>query len=347
MKSQVNILLPDLSYSSPRNKAGVRHHLYDLYTSVFHGQDTRVYPTEKVQNILYSAIRDLFRVRSGSLNVVTQGYSVLTVYAAALLWKDIRIIVHTWKVPGFSDKRITASVYDYLLDKVINKSMMVVVASKKQERQIRLLYPDVQTFFAPVTVDTKFWSPGEDTTRLLSRYGLKENNYILTVGGNDRNEEICMKVAERLGVPYIRVTKNQPVIDHVKAVEKALNKPGITTILSNISDTDLIALYHNAFVVLLPTITRTNPAGLSSLVEALSCASVVVVENDLAEGYVIDGENGMVLTDLNVDSIVERIKDIGDVMRTNLKTKARDYAVNTLTSDLVASRLHKLLKSCK
>ncbi len=343
MKSQINILLPDLSYSYVRNEAGVRHHLYELYTKVFGGQNVNVFPTRKVNNILYSAIRDFIKIRPGSLNVVTQGYSVLATYAAAMIWKDIRIIVHTWKVPGFSDDKITAYIYDYVLSKLISKSLMVVVASKKQERQMQVLFPSVSTFFAPVTVDTGFWSPKTDSHHLLVKHGLKESAYVLTVGGNDRNEEIGMKVSGLLGIPYVRVTKNQSVIDNVKTVEKKLNMSGMTILLSNISDADLAILYQNAFVVLLPTITETNPAGLSSLVEALSCGAMIAVGSDLAEGYIVDGEHGIVFRSHNVDDIVDRLNCIGETVRETIKGNARDHAVRSLNSDLVAANLQKAL----
>jgi len=343
MKSQVNILLPDLSYSHARNEAGVRHHLYELYTKVFNGQNVNVLPTRKVHNILYSAIRNLFKISPGSLNVATQGYSVLTTYAAAMIWKDIRIIVHTWKVPGFSDDKITAYIYDYVLKKLISKSLVVVVASKKQERQMEVLFPSVPIFFAPVTVNTEFWTPKTNIDRLLVKCGLKESGYVLTVGGNDRNEEVSMRVSGLLEVPYVRVTKNQSVIDHVKVVEKKLNMSGMTIILSNISDADLAILYQSAFVVLLPTITETNPAGLSSLVEALSCGALLAVGDDLAEGYIVDGENGIVFRNQNVDDIVDRLKAIGETVRKTLRDNARDYAVSSLNADLVAANLQKAL----
>jgi len=343
MKSQVNILLPDFSYSYARNEAGVRHHLYELYTKVFSGQNVNILPAIKARNILSAAIRSFFTIRSGSLNVVTQGHSVLATYAATMIRRDIRIIVHTWKVPGFSDDKITAYIYDYILRKLIRKSLIIVVASRKQERQLKGLFPSVPTFFAPVTVNTEFWMPKTNIAPLLVTYGLKESSYVLTVGGNDRNEEIGMRVAGLLGLQYVRVTKNQSVIDRIKVVEKELNMSGMTIILSNIGDADLRVLYQSAFVVILPTITDTNPAGLSSLVEALSCGAMLAVGADLAEGYIVDGENGIVFRKQNVDDIVERLKGIDEMMRKTLKDNARDYAVSSLNSDMVAVSLQKAL----
>lgn len=344
MTSEVNILLPDLAYSAPRNEAGARNHLYELYTKVFSNQNINVLPANKIRNILSGAIQNFFKISPGSLNVTTQGYSVLTIYAAALMRRHIHIIVHTWKVPGFSDKNITAYIYDYMLRKLISKSLMVVVASKKQERQIQSLFPSLPTFFAPVTVDAEFWRPKTEMGHLLVKYGLKQGGFVLTVGGNDRNEEVSMRVAGALGIPYVRVTKDMLVIDRVRAIEKKINMPEMTIILSYISDEDLTVLYHEAFVVLLLTVTETNPAGLSSLVEALSCGAVVAVGSDLAEGYVVDGNNGIVFRNWNVDDISKRLKSVGGGMRNRIRANARKYAIRSLNSTSVANDLRNYVK---
>ena len=343
MKHQTNILLPDIMYVIKRNESGVNHHLFELYSKVFNGPKVSILPVRGGHNILYSAILNFLKISPGSLNVVTQGYSVLTMYVASLILRDIRIIVHTWKVPGFSDNRITAHIYDYMLGRLVRKSLIVVVASKKQERQVKELFPFVLTFFAPVTVDADFWNSKKNTLCTLAKNSLNQDGYVLTVGGNDRNEEVSMGVAKLLGLSYVRVTKNQSVIAHVKAVEKKMNMTGTTLILSNISDIDLIALYHNAFAVLLPTITENNPAGLSSLVEALSCGALVAVGRDLAEGYIVDGSNGVVFNDQNVVDIVEKLRCISDELRQSLKDNARKYAVRMLNSDLIAADLQKVL----
>ena len=343
MKLRVNILLPSFRYTIMRNDTSVRHHLYDLYTKAFNLQNVSILPKKKVSSILAGAIKNWAQIESGTLNVVTQGYSVLAVYAATVFRRDIHIIVHTWKVPGYSDKKITAYLYDFFLGRLISKSLMVVVASKKQERQINTLFRSIPTFFAPVTIDPMFWRAAPNNNSILTKYGLKESGFLLTVGGNDRNEEISMRVAELLGIPFVRVTINQSVINHIKVLEKKLNISKETIILKNISDADLIALYNCAFVVLLPTITETNPAGLSSLVEAMSCEALIAVPNELSEGYVSDGETGIVFKNQNHDVIAGRLKGIDGEKRKYLKKKAREYAVNSLNSNVVAANLKKSL----
>ena len=170
---------------------------------------------------------------------------------------------------------MTARLIDFCLRRVIARSRLVVVISKKQERQIRVLFPNVPAFFAPITVDSQFWTPEASQPDVLTRYNLEAHRYVLTVGGNDRREKTSLQVAAALGLDYARVTKYESIIKTVKEAEQRLSLIGKAKILQQVSDIDLISLYHYAYMVLLPTVTRTNPAGLSAIVEAMSCGSLV------------------------------------------------------------------------
>jgi len=344
LRRRANIFLPNLSYISPRNRSGIRHHLFDLYSNVFDGQVVTVLPVDNVHNLLLKAALNYSKIVSGSLNVVTQGYSVLSSYAAMLTMPDIHIIVHTWKVPGHTDGRLTSKIYDYFLSQIIKKSVLTVVASKKQEREIRALFPHVRILFAPVTVDSTFWTPECDQPDVLEKYNLEKDRFILTVGGNDRYEEISLGVAEWLGVQYIRVTRNKSIVNLVRETERKMGLSGKTIILNNISDTELISLYRNALIVLLPTKTKTNPAGLSSLVEAMACGGIIATHRDLAEGYIVDNVNGLLLNDYDINNVAKRLENIGGKTRLLVKANARKFAVKSLNSELVAANFKAVLR---
>lgn len=344
---EVNILLPDISYIRPRNQSGTVHHLYDTYSQVFDNQEVRVLPIDNIQNIYLKSLVNYHKIKGNSLNVVTQGYSVLSTYAAALMKPNIEIIVHTWKVPSYSDNRVTAKINDFFLRQIIKKSILVAVASKKQERQLRDLFPYVPRCFAPVTVDSSFWNTESAKISILEKYLLQQERFVLTVGGNDRREEFGMLAAQRLKVKYVRVTKNQPIVDLVRQTERKLGLSGTTLILNGINDSDLISLYRHALVVLLPTITRTNPAGLSSLVEAMSCGGIVAAPYDLAEGYIIDRQNGLWLNSYIVNEFARKVEDMNDFCRNEVRANAQKFAQTVLNSEVVARHIRYVLEKSR
>ena len=343
IKRHINILLPALTYMYPKNSSGTRHHLIDLFSKVFKDYPLTVLPLDKIRGIFFKSIVNFFKIASNSLNVAMQGYSVISTFMAMYTKRNIKIIVHTWKVPGYSDDKLTAKIYDYFLKKIIQKSVLTIVASKKQERQVKTNFPQIPVFFAPVTVDCEFWNPKFKQVELLDKFNLKKNKFIITVGGNDRNEEVGLTLAEKLDVQYVRITRNKKIIELVREPEQKLGMPGRAIILDDVSDLELISLYRYADVILLPTVTETNPAGLSSLVEGMACKGVVCAPAALAETYIVDNENGLLLDDYNTDKISERINGLCEEKRLIIKENARKFAIESLNSELVANNLRKVL----
>ncbi len=343
---KVNLFLPDISYAKPRNSSGTRHHLFETYAKVFETSELAIFPVDGSRSLVARTLQNYFEIESATLNVVTQGYSVLSAYAAQKTKKEIHTLVHTWKVPGVSDGSHFSKIYDYCLANLIKRSLLTIVANKKQQRELQTIFPEACVHFAPVSVDSKFWTNEQVDMDLLQSYGLKKQEFLLTVGGNDRNEELGILVSDKLGMQYVRVTRNQVIVELIQRTEAKLGTENKTLILNNISDAELLSLYQNAFLVLLPTITRTNPAGLSALVEAMSAGGVVMVHENLAEGYVIDNWNGLTIDNYNVDYVVERIS-CSVTNRASISNNARQFAVDTLNSVVVAAGIRKCLNESR
>lgn len=100
-------------------------------------------------------------------------------------------------------------------------------------------------------------------------------------------------------------------------------------------------LYKGAFVVCLPTITRTNPAGLTALVEAMSCGGVVAIPAEIGEGYVEDGVSGFLL-DQEPGVLAGRLRVAGARMQ-QLRVAARETAQGTLNVVTVATQLRNAI----
>jgi glycosyltransferase involved in cell wall biosynthesis len=292
----VNLFLSTYTWTRPLNAFGVRQHVAALYEEVFRGCDVRVYPKGPTGHLGSEVLKHLPALLAGDINVLAPDYPVVAGALASWVRRNPGFIVHTWKVPGFSDKRATARAHDYLLRRVIDRARAVVVVSQTQKRQLEGLGVACPIVFAPVSVDALFWHPepaGMD--KVLGQFGLARGNYVLTAGGIDRDEIYAARLARQLGLPYVRASWNLDSAERARRELARENLESHSTILTNPSDVELRALYSGASLVCLPTRTSTNPAGLTSLVVAMSCGAAVAVPETIAEGYVEDGINGLVL----------------------------------------------------
>jgi len=336
----VNIFLSSFVWSQPRPGSGIRHHVLDLYSRVFSNEGYVVYPTRPVSFDILGALWHLTKFKSGTFNVVTQGYPVIAAFLALLLGMRVRLIVHTWKVPGHTDDRLTARLYDLALDRLIRSADLVVVASEQQRRQLSEKYPKIRICFAPVTVDCEYWSPDRDAEgdpAVLSNFGLKRERYVLTVGGNDRDERFGILLARELGLKYVRATNDRQLVGQVAAIRDELGAADVAKVLLNVSDGELRVLYRNAYIVCLPTFTRTNPAGLSALVEAMACGAVVAVPASIAEGYIEDAINGFVLSEHPKD-FSYRLTGLQSQF-SSVRRRARQTAVKELAQETIAEHV--------
>ncbi len=340
----VNVFLSSYIWTLPLNVFGVRQHVAALYEDVFRGCEVRMYPKGPTNNPLAAGIRHLPALLAGEVNILTQGYPIVTGALASWVMRNPGLIVHTWKVPGVSDERFSARAYDFLLRRVIDRAHAVVVVSMTQKRQLEALGVSCPVVFAPVSVDSQFWHPEpvgwED---VLLHFGLLPRGYVLTAGGPDRDELYAAKVASMLGLAYVRASWD------IRTAERArsqLSREGLerhSHILVNPSDVELRALYSGARLVCLPTVTNTNPAGLTSLVVAMACGAVVAIPETIAEGYVEDGTNGLVLEGGADDFAARLISESDDLP--SIRQLARKFAEIKLNNFAVAQQVRDQFQS--
>lgn len=334
----VKLFLSNHVWTAPLNAFGVRQHVAALYEEVFRGSEIRVYPKNREGGLLVNGLRHLPALLSGEINILTPGYPILTGALATWVSRNPRLIVHTWKVPGLSDERMSARAYDFLLRRVINRARAVVVASKNQGRQLKALGVSCPVVFAPVSVDSQSWrADPEGLDDVLLNFGLAKHGYVLTVGSTDRDETYAATVASRLGLLYVRATYDIHTAERALVQLARENLESHTRILIRPSAVELRALYAGAWLVCLPTLTRTNPAGLTSLVEGMACGAAVAIPETIAEGYVEDGTNGLVLKG-SPDDFVARIHSIHDKLPL-IRQKARQFAEIELNNLTVAQQV--------
>ena len=340
----VNLFLSTHVWTLPLNAFGVRQHVAALYEEVFRGCDVRVYPKRPTGRLLVDVLRHLPALLAGEVNVLAPDYPVVAGALASWVRRNPGFIVHTWKVPGVSDERLSARVYDYLLRRVIDRARAVVVVSMTQKRQLEALRVPCPVVFAPVPVDCLFWHAdpvGMD--HVLTHFGLSKRGYVLTAGGIDRDEVYAAKLASVLGITYVRASWNADSAERARLQLARENLESHSRILINPSDVELRALYAGAWLVCLPTLTRTNPAGLTSLVAAMACGAPVAVPETIAEGYVEDGTNGLLLRGAPAEFAARLLSEKDKL--TLIRQMARKFAETRLNNLVVAQRVRAQFQS--
>jgi len=320
----VNVLLSSRIWTLPRNTEGVRHHVKALYEETFRGRDVRFMPIGPDHGLLRDGLRHVSTLLGGSINVLTPGYPVVAGALALTLRSDLNLIVHTWKVPGYSDDRVSARLYDAMLTRVIRRARAVVVASHVQKRQLEATGLNCPVIFSPVTVDTNYWHPlPKDRDSVLASFNLTNDGYVLTVGGNDRDEVYGARMAKSLGLLYVRASNDKGAIINAGLELDRYGFHDNYKLLISPTDNELRALYGAARVVCLPTHTATNPAGLTALVEALACGALVAIQPSLAQGYVVENENA-IFTD--TDPEVLRNTILNSTLVNKIRMAAHEHA---------------------
>ena len=338
----VNLFLSTHVWTLPLNAFGVRQHVAALYEEVFRGCDVRVYPKRPTGRLLTDVLRHLPALLAGEVNVLAPDYPVVAGALASWIRRNPGFIVHTWKVPGVSDERLSARIHDHLLRRVIGRARAVVVVSMTQKRQLEAIGVTCPVVFAPVSVDCRFWhaDPVDD---VLAHFGLAKRGYVLTAGGIDRDEIYAAKLASLLGLSYVRASWDVDSAERARLQLARENLEGHSRILINPSDVELRALYAGAWLVCLPTLTKTNPAGLTSLVAAMACGAAVAVPETIAEGYVEDGTNGLVLRGAPAEFAARLLSEKDELP--SIRQMARKFAETRLNNLTVAQQVRAQFQS--
>lgn len=111
--------------------------------------------------------------------------------------------------------------------------------------------------------DTDFWTPGGDG----------EGDYIFSIGNDGRRDyELLMKVAEKVDMPFIVVTRlkiKETIPPNVRLIAGDLRQ-------ELLSDMEVRDLYRKAKLVIVPLLDTLQPSGQSVCLQAMACQKPVI-----------------------------------------------------------------------
>jgi hypothetical protein len=301
-------------------------------------------------NMIREGWRYSRRIRQAPLAAVVQGYATFAARLAGVGLRGRRpqIIIHTWKVPGTGATRLSARLMDRVLAGVIQSSSLTVLVSPEQKRMIESLYPGVPTAWVPVAADTHWWTPGPPQTDMLERLGVSPGQFLLVGGDVDRNEDVPVQVAAKLGRPLVRVTKDPRTAANADAAFKRLGARDARCVC-RARWTELRDLYRCAWAVLIAPTTSQHPAGLTTLSEALaSGAPVLFPRSPTAEGYLRHGDNGVLFDAMQPHDILTACRTLDEAgVRARISAAARRTCDELLNLERAAQILSDRLRELK
>lgn len=154
--------------------------------------------------------------------------------------------------------------------------------------------PD-QVTFLPYPVDHEFFKPS----------ALLLGDTIFCPGDHLRDERIVSAIQDAGLAQVIRSSRNKSVAEY----HGRLGNGVLVVQCQKMSE--ILDLYHRSRVVVLPVVPDVIPAGITAMLEAMSCQRVVVVPNGkAAAGNLEHGETGIVLGDRSPAAWVRCIHEL-------------------------------------
>ncbi len=279
-------------------------------------------------------------LRRCAVTAVCQGFGVMALNMAKCWPGSSQTITHTWKVPGIGPTHLGARLNDLLLARAIRRSRLVVVVTDHQAGQMAERFPGTPVANIPVAADTDFFRPGLPTTDVLTGAAVEPGEYVLCVGDIDRDEDLPVQLALKLGRPLVRVTRDPRTGERAKEAATRLGLQRVS-ILQRIPYPALRDVYANCFLLLTTPTKSYHPAGLTTLTESAACGVPILFPRSVTtDGYLTDGVDGLLFDEMSLDSILPVARKLEDAaFRQRLCVGARAKAETRLNLDAAGAVL--------
>jgi starch synthase len=236
----------------------------------------------------------------------------------------------------------------------LNKTMYSTLAKKAKVNSGKMA-------IVPNGVDIDFFRPGLKDERILSKYGLKEQNYILFVGrvSPEKGVHVLLRAFKHISNelpnsfnlvivgPLTGAYNTAQQSSYAEAIVRyAREKPGERVIFTGAIDKNsLRILYSNAYCLVLPSLAE---AFGMVLLEAMASGTPPI--GSTAGGIpdiIIDGVNGLLFRKEDWKDLANKLLMLiqDKSFRDKLAHNAREYAEKSFSWNIVAEKIREIYNS--
>ena len=244
--------------------------------------------------------------------------------------KDVALSLGLWKrLKGFSKPFVVAIEYrlmppihgwqgklrKWLIKEAYRGVDLLVSNSRLQVEPFRNKLDSTRVIYCPRGVDIRYFDPKSSYSLPVSfaSWGNFKKT-ILCPGDMERNDPLLLDSIADLPVRLYRVTREPKVVGRVQRLLSEPSRRLLRTrvkILFDIPWHKLRALYATSDLVVIPVDSSTQPAGLSSLLEAMAMGRPIVVSRGLSShGYVRNGKEALVVEPNSIDALRGAIQSL-------------------------------------
>jgi glycosyltransferase involved in cell wall biosynthesis len=211
-------------------------------------------------------------------------------------------------------------------------SAVVCVGRNQQDFFSRILPPD-RIFFAPLGVDTEYFTPP-------ATFESRDENLCLIVGSNYRDYPTLRGVIELIA--YLRPETQFVAVTSPQNFGLIGKHPNLS-LRSGIPEADLRNLYCSAALMIMPLYEATAN---NAILEGLACGTPIIVSDVGAIRDYVDPESALLIPPQNAKAMANAALDILNAPkeRKQLSEKARKQAIK-LSWPAAAKKLHSVYEA--
>lgn len=300
-------------------------------------------PTQSyyIMSQLLQTIKTIFFRKRYHIILTATGTGLLLALTRFFLrWEKPYLYLIKWRIE-------TRSILDPLLKQIYRRYVdkIICVSSVQKEIFAKILNISKNRIInIPYGIDTEFFKPEINN--------ISNNDVILCVGDTDRDDETLFKALKFLPFKLIRISDESKIFNSYKMQQRDkkssnLNKKFV--LLHAVSDLTLKKSYAKSAIVIIPIYKSSNqPAGLTTLLEAMAMGkSVIVTKGLITEDYVINFKTGIVIPSDDVDNMKKAILQLlnNKLERKRIGNNARRWVEANFTIERNAEKLVHLFKS--
>lgn len=234
-----------------------------------------------------------------------------------------RISLYQWRPLGRLSRAKRIAMYVILI-----RAHSVFVYSEISKRYLRRYLKLKNVNLLNLYTDTNYFIPD---------FEKQKEKFVLVPGDHLRDENILKDLSEKLNIPIRRVTRNSVIKNKIEA----LNLKNVS-IHYNIPFSELRGFYQSTSLTLILSDSSEIPTGITTLCEALSCGSEVLISKGHSNVGEIDLSHEKPYHTIdNKKAIYEIVNYISSIINGQYPSKSkqsRDYAELRLSLNSVSKQ---------